>query len=101
MHYNHKKYKRFMDSRSRKINQFIKNTMGWNHVARSIEVIDMSLRDLIYKIVPTKIVVQELKTSQGKLLNPASEYLLIEKKIFVTSGKKTQLDYEFSVDLVE
>ena len=34
------------------------NCVGWDHVLRSIQVIEMAMRDLIYKIVPTKIVVK-------------------------------------------
>lgn len=47
------------------------------------------MRDLIYKIVPTKIVVRELKTSTGKVLTKDSEYTLVERKKYVTVGKKT------------
>lgn len=36
----------------------IVNCVGWDHVLRSIQVIEMAMRDLIYKIVPTKIVVK-------------------------------------------
>ena len=66
---------------------------------RIIEVIEMAMRDLIYKIVPTKIVVRELKTSTGKVLQDDSEYALVERKKLVTVGKKTQLDYVFELDL--
>jgi hypothetical protein len=41
----------------------------------------MSLRDLLYKIVPTKVV--------------------IERKRYVTVGKKTHVDYIFELDLKE
>ena len=68
---------------------------------RAIEVIEMAMRDLIYKIVPTKIVVRELKTSTGKVLTKDSEYTLVEKKKYVTVGKKTQIDYVFELDLKE
>ena len=61
----------------------------------------MALRDLIYKIVPTKIVVRELKTSTGKVLTKDSEYVLVERKKYVTVGKKTQIDYVFELDLKE
>jgi len=41
---------------------------------------EMSFRDLIYKIVPAKVVIRELKTSSGKVLTKDSEYILLEKK---------------------
>ena len=59
------------------------------------------MRDLIYKIVPTKSVVRELKTSTGKVLTKDSEYTLVERKKYVTVGKKTQIDYVFELDLKE
>lgn len=68
---------------------------------RCIEVIEMAMRDLIYKIVPTKVVVRELKTSTGKVLTKDSEYTLVERKKYVTVGKKTQIDYVFELDLKE
>jgi hypothetical protein len=43
-----------------------------------VEVIEMAMRDLVYKIVPTKVVVKELKTSTGKVLTKESEYTLTE-----------------------
>jgi ABC-type antimicrobial peptide transport system permease subunit len=49
----------------------------------------MSIRDLVYKIVPTKMVIRELKTSTGKVLTKNSEYVLVEKKKYVKVGKKT------------
>ena len=59
----------------------------------------MSMRDLIYKIVPQKIVVRELKTSTGKVLTKDSEYTLVERKKYIMVGKKTQVDYVFELDL--
>ena len=56
---------------------------------RCVEVIEMAMRDLVYKIVPTKVVVKELKTSTGKVLTKDSEYVLQEHKKYVTVGKKT------------
>jgi hypothetical protein len=61
----------------------------------------MAMRDLIYKIVPTKVVIRELKTSSGKVLTKDSEYILVEKKRFITVGKKTHVDYVFELDLKE
>ena len=61
----------------------------------------MSVRDLIYKIVPAKVVVRELKTSQGKVLTKDSEYVLLEKKQYVTVGKKQQVEYTFALDIKE
>lgn len=100
-HYYSKNYRRFLESRAKKIDQFVVNCIGWSHVLRCIEVIEMALRDLIYKIVPTKIVVRELKTSTGKVLTKDSEYVLVERKKYVTVGKKTQIDYVFELDLKE
>lgn len=68
---------------------------------RCIDVIEMAMRDLIGKIVPTKTVVRELKTSTGKVLTADSEYTLVEKKKITTVGKKTQIDYVFELDLKE
>lgn len=59
------------------------------------------MRDLIYKIVPTTVVIRELKTSNGKVLTKDSEYTLVEKKRYITVGKKTQVDYVFELDLRE
>lgn len=61
----------------------------------------MSMRDLVFKIVPTKAIVRELKTSTGKVLTKDSEYILIEKKRQVKVGKKTQIDYVFELDIKE
>ena len=61
----------------------------------------MSIRDLIYKIVPAKVVVRELKTSQGKVLTKDSEYVLLETKQYVTVGKKQQVEYTFALDIKE
>ena len=100
-HYYSKNYRRFLESRAKKIDQFVVSCIGWSHVLRCIEVIEMAMRDLIYKIVPTKIVVRELKTSTGKVLTKDSEYTLVERKKYVTVGKKTQIDYVFELDLKE
>lgn len=59
------------------------------------------MRDLVFKIVPTKAIVRELKTSTGKVLTKDSEYILIEKKRQVKVGKKTQVDYVFELDIKE
>lgn len=61
----------------------------------------MAFRDLLYKIVPTKVVIRELKTSSGKVLTKDSEYTLVERKRYVTVGKKTHVDYIFELDLKE
>ena len=55
---------------------------------RCIEVVEMALRDLIYKIVPPKIVVRELRTTTGKILTKDSEYTLVEKKQTKTDKNK-------------
>ena len=101
MMYYSKNYRKFIENRQKKVDKFIVNCIGWNHINRCIEVIDMAMRDLIYKIVPTKVVIRELKTSSGKVLNKDSEYILIEKKRYVTVGKKTHVDYVFELDLKE
>ena len=101
MHYYSKNYKRFLENRQKKIDKFIVNCIGWNHIHRCIEVIEMTMRDLIYKIVPTKVVIRELKTSSGKVLTKDSEYTLVERKRYVTVGKKTHVDYIFELDLKE
>lgn len=100
-HYYSKNYRRFLESRAKKIDQFVVNCIGWSHVLRCIEVIEMAMRDLIYKIVPTKVVVRELKTSTGKVLTKDSEYTLVERKKITQVGKKTQVDYVFELDLKE
>jgi hypothetical protein len=101
MHYFSKNYKRFLENREKKLDKFIVNCIGWNHIHRCVEVIEMTMRDLIYKIVPTKVVIRELKTSSGKVLTKDSEYTLVEKKRYVTVGKKTHVDYIFELDLKE
>jgi hypothetical protein len=101
LHLYSKNYKRFLENRQKKIDKFIVNCIGWTHIHRCIEVLEMTLRDLIYKIVPTKVVIRELKTSSGKVLTKDSEYTLVEKKRYVTVGKKTQVDYIFELDLRE
>lgn len=89
LHLYSKNYKRFLENRQKKIDKFIVNCIGWTHIHRCIEVLEMTFRDLIYKIVPTKVVIRELKTSSGKVLTKDSEYTLVEKKRYVTVGKKT------------
>lgn len=61
----------------------------------------MALRDLIYKIVPPKIVVRELRTTTGKVLTKDSEYTLVEKKQTKMVNKKQVIDYVFELDLKE
>ena len=101
MLYYSKNYRRFIENRQKKLDKFIVNCIGWNHINRCIEVIDMAFRDLVYKIVPTKVVIRELKTSSGKVLTKDSEYTLVERKRYVTVGKKTHVDYIFELDLKE
>ena len=101
MQYYSKNYRRFIENRQKKLDKFIINCIGWNHINRCIEVIDMALRDLLYKIVPTKVIIRELKTSSGKVLTRDSEYTLVERKRYVTVGKKTHVDYIFELDLKE
>ena len=99
MAYYSKNYRKFIENRQKKIDKFIVNCIGWSHINRCIEVIEMALRDLLFKIIPTKVVIRELKTSSGKVLTKDSEYTLVEKKRYVTVGKKTHVDYVFELDL--
>ncbi|CAI2368685.1 unnamed protein product [Moneuplotes crassus] len=94
-----KNYKRFLENRQKKIDKFIVNCIGWNHIHRCVEVLGMTARDLVYRIVPTKVVVRELKTTSGKVLKKDCKYTLVEKKRYVTVGKKTQVDYVYELDL--
>lgn len=87
-YYYSKNYKRFLEHRAKKIDNFVINCIGWAHVLRCIEVLEMAMRDLVYKLVPTKVIVRELKTTSGKVLTKESEYTLVERKKFVTVGKK-------------
>lgn len=96
-----KNYRRFLEHRHKKIDKHNVSCVGWTHVQRIVEVLEMSVRDLIYKIVPAKVVVRELKTSLGKVLTKDSEYVLQEKKQFVTVGKKQQVEYTFALDIKE
>jgi len=75
-----KNYRRFLEHRNKKLEQFTVSTIGWSHVQRIIEVLEMSIRDLIYKIVPAQVVIKHLKTSTGKVLTKDSVYQLEEKK---------------------
>jgi len=68
-------------------------------VQRIVEVIEMSIRDLVFKIVPAKVIVRELKTSTGKVLTKDSEYVLIEKKRNVAQGKQLITEYFFELDI--
>ena len=79
----------------------IVNCVGWDQVLRCIQVIEMAMRDLIYKIVPTKIVVKQLLTSKGKILTEKSKYELEERKKTVMVKKKPVVDYEYLIDLKE
>lgn len=94
-----KNYRRFLEHRNKKLEQFNVSTIGWSHVQRIIEVLEMSIRDLIYKIVPAQVVIKDLKTSTGKVLTKDSVYQLEEKKQFVTVGKKTKVEYVFELDI--
>ena len=59
----------------------------------------MAFRDLLYKIVPGKMVIRELITSQNKKLESDDRYELKERKKFVTVGKKTHVEYVYDIDL--
>ena len=94
-----KNYRRFLEHRNKKLEQFTVSTIGWSHVQRIIEVLEMSIRDLIYKIVPAQVIIKDLKTSTGKVLTKDSVYQLEEKKQYVTVGKKTKVEYVFELDV--
>ena len=100
-HYYSKNYRRFLEHRQKKLDKFNINCIGWNHVQRIVEVIEMSIRDLVFKIVPAKVIVRELKTSTGKVLTKDTEYVLIEKKKNVTQGKNVTVQYYFELDIKE
>lgn len=68
---------------------------------RAIHTIEMSMRDLIFKIVPTKIVKKNMHTSKDKKINKESEYLLQEVKNHIPVGKKTKIEYSYKLDLKE
>jgi hypothetical protein len=74
---------------------------GWTHVERIVEVIEMSLKDLVYKIVPTHVSTKNMHTAKGKILTKDSEYLLREDKVYNMVGKKQAVEYEYSLDLKE
>ena len=100
MHTVSKNYRRFLESRSKKIDEFIVHCIGWPHVLRSIEIIDMSIRDLVYKLIPATAVVKDLKTSAGKTIAPESKYTLFERKKEAKIGKQKTVDLVFELDLV-
>ena len=99
--YYSKNYKRFLEQRTKKIDAFIVSCMGWIHVLRSIEVIEMAMKDLIMKIVPAKEIVRELKSTSGKVIGKYSEYELVERRTIVSVGKKQNIDTNFELDLKE
>ena len=67
---------------------------------RSIEIIDMSIRDLVYKLIPPTAVVKDLKTSTGKTITKDSKYTLFERKKEQKLGKQKTVDLVFELDLV-
>lgn len=74
-------YRNFLEKRGKRVGgPGVVNCVGWDHILRIIRVIEMGMRDLIYKIVPVKVVVKQLKTSKGKILHPNSKYTLEEQK---------------------
>jgi hypothetical protein len=48
-------------------------------VLRAIEVIGMGMRDLITRVFPEQVKERFLTTSNGKVLNEKSEYVLVEE----------------------
>ena len=63
-----KDYRRFLESKTKDVDQFVVNCIGWAHVLRMIDVLDMTVRDLVYKVVPSSAIIRDLKTTQGKTL---------------------------------
>jgi hypothetical protein len=57
------------------------------------------IKDLVNKIVPTKIIVRELHTTSGKVLNRDSHYALIERKRRVQKGKKWEYEYFYELEV--
>ena len=51
---------RFLENRSRKIDKFISHCIGWPHILRSIEILEMSIRNLVNKIVPSSAMVRDM-----------------------------------------
>jgi hypothetical protein len=91
--------KRFLDQKQNRQDKFFTTTTGWTHVKRIIEVISMSIKDLIDKIVPTTVTTKILRSKAGKKLNKESEYLLREDKKYIPVGKKMSIEYVYSLDL--
>ena len=77
-HYYAKNYRRFLEYRAANSDSVVVSCIGWTHVHRCIEVIEMAIRDLVYKIVPKKVIMRELTTSKGKVLTTDSEYVLVD-----------------------
>ena len=77
-HYYAKNYRRYLEQKAASGDSVVVSCIGWTHVHRCIEVIEMAMRDLVYKIVPKKVIMRELTTSKGKVLTLDSEYVLID-----------------------
>jgi hypothetical protein len=85
----------------KKMDKFKTSIFGWSHIHRLIELLDMSLKDLVNKIFPSKGSTKNLTTSSGKTLNENSKYILREEKKYILIGKSAKLDYQFHVDVEE
>lgn len=81
------------------MNKKTANCVGWKSILRCIQVIDMGFIDLIQKIIPTKVVIKELKSLSGKVLSSDSHYVLTEEKRTVSEGKKTSTVTKFALTL--
>ncbi len=64
---------------------------------RSILVLSMMIRDLIYTIVPTKIVVKQMVSQGGKIITSDSEYVL-QEHIRKSTGKYP-FEFYYTLDL--
>jgi hypothetical protein len=52
------------------------NCISWSHVQCIVEVIEMSICDLNYIVLPAKLIIRKLKTSLGRVLTKESKYVL-------------------------
>ena len=81
----------------KRLQEFRFNCIGWEHVYRSILVLSMMIRDLIYTIVPTKIVVKQMVSQGGKIITSDSEYVL--KEHIRKSTVKYPFEFYYTLDL--
>lgn len=63
-----------------KIDKFNGACLGFNHIYRLVETLDMSMKNLIHMLVPIKRLNKPLKGSNGKVLTKDSELVLESNK---------------------